>query len=331
VRLAQGPFFFRLDLDLQAVTPDPEGIALGLPQWAVLDRGLKLGVPEWAMLQIGREDYHVRLGIITHMIGFQDWDPWNNYFPTYSTNYNMVFGRTAGIEAGVVLGEGYELNVFGGNDLDYGGFDTGCTRDDTPYDCALGLVFGAGFTTVQTRWATWSGVAAYPNLNFYAANLAVELYPASYLSIVVDGSTGFIGLEDDAGDVFMNPYGTGQIMVNVLPAEVVQPAFRVEALYQKDGAMDALLGPAYVNPELSAGAAVNVRPLEGFRVSLEGKVSYLGGELLPGLFSMVTLIRPEPLPYEATYPEEAPEEPATARRTSPKGPLEARRRHVAWR
>jgi len=285
-RLGSGPFYFRLDLDMQMASFDPDQTALGLPEWAVLTNGIKLGPPEYAMLQIGREDYMARLGIITHQIGLEDWDSWATYFPSRSTLFNVLPGRMLGVEPAIVVGEGYEIFAFGGLDLDY----------DLPD--ARAWVAGAGLTTLQEVWGTWSGVAAFPTLDYYVAATANEFYPMDELSFAVDGAVGLVGNGD--GGEFKQFFGA-DLVVNVLPAEVLQPSFRVQAFGDPD---DAYANFYFEQPSVSASAALTARLFDGwFKVSVEGKASKIADEIVPGLFTMASLHRPEPPPFSAKEEE----------------------------
>ncbi|AUX38401.1 MULTISPECIES: hypothetical protein [Sorangium] len=285
LRLASESLYFRLDLDMQA-TSAPLGLpAFGLPafvypEWSLPAQELKIGPPEWAMLQIGREDYHLRLGIVSHAIGIEDWDSWTNYFPTFSTMISTVPGRMLGVEPGLVLGEGYEINVFGGFDLDV----------DAP-------TFGAGLTTMQALWSTWSGVAFYPTIDFYSAVVALELYPAEALSVSIDGSVGLVGAADEAGAIELKPWVGGEVIANILPSMPIHPLVRVQALHEHEGALSAFLFAP--QPSVSASAGLTFTPFDELKISLEGKASKVGDDILPGLFALVALRRPEPPPYAA--------------------------------
>ncbi|WP_437953137.1 hypothetical protein WME98_22355 [Sorangium sp. So ce296] len=285
LRLATESLYFRLDLDVQAASA-PLGLpAFGLPAfvypaWSLPAPELKIGPPEWAMLQIGREDYHLRLGIVSHAIGIEDWDSWTNYFPTFSTMISTVPGRMLGVEPGLVLGEGYEINVFGGFDLDV----------DAP-------TFGAGLTTMQALWSTWSGVAFYPTIDFYSAVVALELYPAEALSVSLDGSVGLVGVADEAGAIELKPWVGGEVIANVLPTLPIHPLFRVQALHEHEGALSAFLFAP--QPSVSASAGLTFTPFDELKISLEGKASKVEDDILPGLFALVALRRPEPPPYAA--------------------------------
>lgn len=310
LRLARGPLYFRLDLDVQASSA-PDGMpAFGFPgflfpSWALPTRGLKIGPPEWAMLQIGREAHHVRLGIVSHPIGLEDWDNWNNYFPTFSTMINTVPGRMLGIEPGIIVGNGYEINVFGGIDLDMGDLKF---KFDDPYSDVP--VFGAGLTTMQELWGTWSGVALYPTLDYYVAVLALEFYPAESLWVDVNGSTGLVGVPDDAGNTTMKPWIGGELIANILPLEPLHPLVRVQGLVESDDALSSfLLTP---QPTLGASAGLTYSPFPELKISLEGKVSKVEDDLMPGLFASVALRRVEPPPYAVSAPEDPPPEPPPA-------------------
>ncbi|MGK3988945.1 hypothetical protein WME99_38230 [Sorangium sp. So ce136] len=285
LRIASDSLYFRLDLDMQAASA-PLGLpAFGLPafvypEWSLPAPELKIGPPEWAMLQIGREDYHLRLGVITHAIGIEDWDNWVNYFPTFSTMISTVPGRMLGVEPGLVLGEGYEVNVFGGLDLDV----------NAP-------TFGAGLTTMQALWSTWSGVAFYPTIDFYSAVVALELYPAEALTVSIDGSVGLVGLPDEAGATKLKPWVGGEFIANILPKVAIHPLVRVQGLHEPGGALSAFLFAP--QPSLSASAGLTYAPFDELKISLEGKASRVEDDILPGLFALVALRRPEPPPYAA--------------------------------
>lgn len=285
LRLASGSLYFRLDLDVQATTA-PLGLpAFGLPAfvyptWSLPTPGIKIGPPEWAMLQIGREDHHLRLGIITHPIGIEDWDGWINTFPTTSTMISTVPGRMLGVEPGLVLGEGYEINLFGGFDLDV----------DAP-------TFGAGLTTMQPLWSTWSGIALYPSIDFYSAVVALELYPAEALTVSLDGSAGLVGAASEAGAIELKPWVGGEIIANVLPKVAIHPSFRIQALHEPGSALSAFLFAP--QPSVSASAGLTYTPFDELKISLEGKVSQVEDDVLSGLFALVALRRPEPPPYAA--------------------------------
>jgi hypothetical protein len=304
-RLATDSLYFRLDLDLRTAAPDPTGTALGVPSWAILDNGVRFGPPEWAMLQIGREAYHVRLGIVTKMIGLEDYDTSNNYFPTNGTMYLGSPGRMVGVETGLVLGDGYDVNIFGGIDWDYGGLDKNCSGLSDE-ECYTGLTFGADISTLQPLWGTWSGIFAYPKLDYYAAHIGGEVYPLEQLTLSVDTNAGLVGVPDAAGEVQMEPYWGGQLVANVLPLEPLHPMARVQWLIESNDAFSSFTFSP--QPDVSASAGLAWNPFPEFKVTVEGKVSNVENHVNPGLFAMVALRRPEPPPYALP----APPEPAPA-------------------
>lgn len=302
-RLESGQVYFRLDFDLQTVASGPGNTTAGYntyPLWAELDQSVKFGPPEWAMLQLNLDPIKLRLGIMGHAIGFEDLESWNTYFPTKSTSYTLLPGRMAGVETAFTLGSGYDLFAFAGCDLDWGGCiawdDDGDGVND--HESGDGLLGGFGVTTLQDYYGTWSGVALYPTINYYVAGIAVEFYPLDAFSIVVDGDTGLVGLEDEEGELKHNFFLTGGLTVNVLPSEVVHPMFRVNGLVDPD---DAAWGGSF--PTLSASAGLSTSPFTGFKISVEGKAARYGDDIVPGLYTSISLARPEPPPYSAKYPE----------------------------
>ncbi len=224
LRLASGSLYFRLDLDVQATTA-PLGLpAFGLPAfvyptWSLPTPGIKIGPPEWAMLQIGREDHHLRLGIITHPIGIEDWDGWINTFPTTSTMISTVPGRMLGVEPGLVLGEGYEINLFGGFDLDV----------DAP-------TFGAGLTTMQPLWSTWSGIALLSVDRFLLGGRRPGALPGRGADRVARRQRRAGGRGQRGGAIELKPWVGGEIIANVLPKVAIHPSFRIQALHEPGSA-----------------------------------------------------------------------------------------------
>lgn len=312
-RIASGPLYFRLDLDLRTAGPGAARFAQTVPTWSKTDDStLKLGPPEWAMLQLGQDTYHGRIGIVTRMIGLEDWDTSNNYFPTTGVMYQIAPGRMAGLETGVVLGAGYEVNVFGGIDLDYGGLDESCSGLSDG-ECYTGLTFGADFTTFQPLWSTFSGVAFYPKLDYYAAIIAGEIYPLPELTVSLDTNVGLLGTPGATGEIELQPYWGGQLVVNVLPAEPLHPMARIQGLIQSRDTVDNFLGP---QPNIGASAGLAWNPFPEFKITAEGKVSHVDDHVNPGVYMMVALRQPEPPPYAAKVPEPAAEAAAVLRRPS---------------
>jgi hypothetical protein len=246
-------------------------VAAGFPLW-----------PEWAMVQLGREKKHLRLGIFNPNIGVEDWEPWNNYAPTYSNNFTWVgSGRFLGADAGISTGGGYDLFAFGGYDIDW--------------DSVGG---GVGVATAQDAWSTWSGVVVYPEFAgggcpggedtcFNAfAQLAVEVYPADPLWVVVEAYPGV------KGGSF---YTSTQLVVNVIPEAVVNPFARAEVLLDPD----AVTG----SPGHTASLGVRTDTPGFLRAMLEAKSVFLpGGTTDLGVAVTLAVHRPEPSPYSFTDP-----------------------------
>jgi hypothetical protein len=319
-RLESGPVYFRLDLDLQLASSDPDKDALGYPDWSYLDHGVKLGPPEWAMLQYTvAERFPLRFGIMTHAIGLEDWDEWNTYFPTKSTVYSTLPGRMLGFEPAIQLESGYEIFAFGGCDLDYNGCYTLADNDgDGNKDgfTSDGIVAGAGITTLQDTWGTWSGIAAYPTIDYYVAAIAAEMYPLTELWVAVDGSAGLTRIGEY--EEFHSPCETkfcgffaGTLTANVIPEEIVHPMFRLQGMIDPHNAMGL--------PKFGVGGGITVSPFDEFKIMVEGRAlrveSESTGELewTPGVFTSITLKRSEPPPYSAKYEEEEAEAEASTR------------------
>ncbi|MCC6555107.1 MAG: hypothetical protein IT372_19235 [Polyangiaceae bacterium] len=319
-RAESGNLYFRLDLDLQFASSYPAKVAAGFtpyPPVFEFEPGVKLGPPEWAMVQLTVDPFKVRAGIVTHSMGFEDWDQWNTYFPTKSTGFNLAAGRMAGIEPVFSLDSGYDIFAFAGCDLDWGG----CFEHDTDGDGEIvpgeikagdGLVAGAGVATLQESFGTWSGIALFPTLDYYIANLAFEFYPHDAFTVAVDGVTGLYDPREFGEQVEeSNFFLTGTLTVNVLPAEIVHPMFRFQGLIDPD---DKAWGGFY--PKVSGSAGLSTTPIEGFKITVEGKASRynvfqadgsVDSQVVPGFYAGISFVRPEPPPYTARYPEAEPE------------------------
>lgn len=256
----------RLDLD---VWVDP--LAPGLAQVP----------PEYAYLQVGREGPRAMVGVVNPNMSFEYWDPWDNYLPTFSTFFNGATpGRILGADLGYTLENGTDFFVFGGHDLDwnigYDGFQVSGMTDPA-------LAVGGGVASEQELWATWSGVAAYPTLDFYAAYVALELYPHDLVWVTLDGGAGL-----SAGA----PFAGGQLMVSVMPEATVVPVVRGEYLFDPDGA--ALGGAEYGIPDGTASVGAHAWPLDWLNVQAEAKATFWDGEVSPGVFVAVAAVRAEP-------------------------------------
>lgn len=287
-RLGTDLIFIRVDLDVHM---DPAALSAGLASPIP---------PEWAMLQIGREKYHLRLGVTNPNIGLQQWDEWQNYLPSYSILWAAQPSQIAGIEPGVSFEDGTDVYLYSGYDLGWGGY-AGAGRH------ALGLTAGAGVVHSADSWYLSLAAGAYPlggidsgevgaeppwGGAYYHGYGTFEYYPLDALTLSLDGGGGLMTGSSFAG---------GQFQVNVLPETIVSPTARFEALYDPDDALGD--GRAW-----SAGAGVKVTPCEFVVFQVEGKADgytadYGGGVGLSAV-ALLSIFRPEPDVYSASYEEE---------------------------
>ncbi len=260
----------RIDLDAHF---DPNGEAFGDVVGAYPGPW-----PEWAMVQLGREAVHLRLGILNPNMGLEDWDPWVNYTPTYSTNFNLLgAGRFLGGEASYTTEGGVDLFAFGGYDLDWesvGG--------------------GVGVATAQDAFSTWSGLFLYPTFTtcpagdeclYTGAVVAVEIYPADALWIALDTVTG---VRDTSF------FTSEQLLVNIVPEAAVNPFVRAELLIDPDGAIGG--------PDATLGGGASSDVLDWLRIAGEGKALFAGGETGFGAALVLSAHVPEPSPYSYQDP-----------------------------
>lgn len=236
--------------------------------------------PEWGMVQLGREAVHVRAGLLNPDIGLEDWDPWVNYAPTYSTTFVYAgAGRFLGLEPSYTTTGGVDLFAFGGYDVDWESFGG-----------------GLGVATLQDAYSTWSGVVVYPSflgdycpdgeacLNAVAA-VAVEVYPADPVWVALDSATGI----RDTGF-----YSSNQLVVNVIPEAVVNPFVRGEFLLDPDGVLGA--------PDATASLGARTDAIEWLRVALELKATIAGDVTDLGGALVIAAHVPEPSPYSYQDP-----------------------------
>ncbi len=287
IRLAYGALFAAVDLDyhFDPFLTDSQGNLVPIAETYP---------PEAAYLQLGRKTWFVRGGIQSPAIGLEGWDEWNNYLPTFSLMFNGAYmGRMLGASAGRYLADGTELSVFGGVDLDWS------YTEYTP-------VTGASIATEQDAFSTWSGVVAYPTEDYYMGVLALELYPADFLSVAIDGGGGMAE---------SSPFAGGELVVALLPEFVVHPAVRGEYVWDPDGYLGV--------PMASASVGAKVDCASWMQVGVEGKMSFGAGDPVPGGYAQVTFFRPEddaPSAFDggeeeeeaAPEPEAAPEAPPAA-------------------
>lgn len=271
-RVEQGPFYFRADLDF----------TLGL------DGGAHpvMFPPEWLMIQYSPGAVRLRAGVVNPNIGLEDWDPWNNYLPTFSILFNGASpGRVLGGEVAYQVGNA-EVFAFGGADMDFVASDV--------FIPELTPIAGLGVWAEGESLATWSGLALYPTESYYGAFAAVEYYPLDQLWVSLDGGLGL-----SAGE----PFAGAQLVVNVMPEAVVAPVARVEGVYDPGGVALGGADAGVAKGTFSLGA--RLQALASLSVMAEGKLTLWGSGLVdPGVFIRVTGFRPEPPTYTALTPEE---------------------------
>lgn len=271
-RLARGPVYLRLDVDMVVNTSDGGLVRSWTP-------------PEWAMVQVEpAAAFRLRGGVLNPQIGYEDWDFWVNPLPTYSAMFVQgTPGRILGGEAEVSLGESTRLFAWGGGDLDWrGGWNTLDFGGGAWYAPA----FGVGITTEQDFFSTWSGAFALPQDDFYAAVYSFELYPSEALAVILDGSAGLSGGA---------PYAGGQVILDILPEATFTPVLRAEGLLDRNDA--ALGGWAAGVPDGTASVGLRVAPLDFLTVLAEAKATFTGEGTVPGAFLGVEVFRPEPSAY----------------------------------
>ncbi len=265
LRVATDLLYLQVDADVHFDLNVPGVAAYPLP-------------PEWASLQIGRETYHLKVGVNNPAIGVQAWDEWDNYLPTVSQSWAFQPAQIVGLEPGMTFEDGGEVFVWGGYDLAW-----------------FAPNVGAGYASEQDAWSTWSGVYAYPTLDcgtatpgtYVGAVGAFEVYPSDALWLTVDGTGGLA-----CGTQFVS----GQLIVNVVPEAIVAPAARIEATYDPDA-----FGTGN-NWAVSVGA--RSFPVDWLWVAVEGKAMFVGDTMTPSVTLMVGARRPEPEGGSAVYEEE---------------------------
>ena len=241
VQAAKGPLWFRLDLDVHV---DPNLPREGSFYVAPVP-------PEEAFVQIGRRHLFLKAGVSNPSMGLQEWDAWANYLPAYSTTWAVQPGQVLGGNGGWRTSGGTVLGVYGGQDLGWGA-----------------PIVGAYVASEQDAFSTWSGVAAWPTMGYYAAFPSVELYPADWLWVDVDGA---VGLVKGAG------FGGGQLVLNFFPESEPNPVIRLEKLVDPKGALRNDEDIGLDLPDTAFAVGMNVNPADWLRLSAEGRVEWYRG------------------------------------------------------
>lgn len=271
--LTAGNFTLDVQLDFFVDTIEGEIIEHPPADWAPT----RYVRPEYVQAELDLGGPFIRGGVVNTGFGLEDWDLWNNRLPTYSNYYEtMSPGRLLGGEVGLAFGDGNEITVHGGYDLEWESTRTGA---------ALGYE--------AESWSTYSGVAIYPSIELYHLILGGEVMAHELLTIAYDGSVGVFG-----GSVF----AVGDLTFVGWPDAMIAPALRVEGTVDGDGVTEA--------PDASVGIGATAWPLEWLRVAVEVNADFAGDEVVPGLFGALSLHTPGPPEDEADEAggDEGPEE-----------------------
>lgn len=266
-RLKSGMVFVRVDADVHLdINQDPAIPVAPLP-------------PEYAMVELQPGDWRIQAGVVNPEFGLQEWDEWDNYLPEYSFGWAAQPGQVVGVEPGYLLGDGStKVFAYGGLDLAWAG--SWGALPDAP-------IFGAGVASELDSFGTWSGVFAYPTLDYYGAVAAFEVYPAGALWLTLDGIAGSSG---------GSPLVGGQLVANVLPEATVNPVARVEAMWDPEFAV--------TGSGVGAGLGVNVWAHDWLYASAEGRFRVVDRIKQPAVIVLVGVHRPDPDDGEAAYADE---------------------------
>jgi hypothetical protein len=218
------------------------------------------------MVQLGRGTYHLRAGVTNPNFGLQEWDERSNYLATYSIGWGLQNGQNLGVEPGVVFDSGAEVFAFGGYDLAW----------MTP-------VTGAGVTSEQDSWGTWTGAFFMPLYGYALLVTANEVYPLDDL---------WLTLELDGGLVGDHPIYGGQVVVNLFPDRLVAGALRFDKQFN---AADVGSELEIDLAEMAVTAGVRSDPTGWFHVAVDGGAVWFPG-VDPGMQAtlLVDFHAPEP-------------------------------------
>ncbi|MBM4391017.1 MAG: hypothetical protein FJ090_07835 [Deltaproteobacteria bacterium] len=256
-----GGLVFRADIDATMDYAPAFGFQDPPPDFGVNE----IARPEWLMIGYNGGSWESRGGIINAGFGLEDWDDWALYLPQHGQYFAVSPGRMAGSEFQWFFndGDGPMLAVGGGYDLDY-----------------EAAIIEANVTVETDSFATWSGVAVYPEPDYeiYEAILGAEYYPADFLTVAVGGMGGM---------AYGSPFATGTVYGVFIPEAMVNPVLCVEGSFDPDGAQG--LAPWAIR------AGAGVVPLDFLKILVEGNMTGVpGGDPLPGVAFSVNVFRPEP-------------------------------------
>lgn len=273
LRLATGPLFVRLDLDYHV---DPWFFGKENADYTLVP-GYPLP-PEFAFVQLGHK-YHVRMGVTSPNFGMQVWDEKDNYLPTFSSGWTVQNGQCLGLEAGMYLGDDTATEVFA-----FGGYDMAW----------FAPVFGAGVSSAQDMWGTWTGLFVLPTYPYAMFHTGNEVYPLDAMYVSTELNVGYAD-----GDII----GGGQIVLDILPESVVGFDVRADKQFFTDKAATLLEVDV---PSFALSGAVRVDPVDFFHVALEGKQTWPRGGGDP--FFTGTLLLSAQVPGEPSSPYVVSEE-----------------------
>jgi hypothetical protein len=248
-----------VDIQLDFFVDNAEGAIIENPpaDWAAT----RYVRPEYALVEVDLGGPFVRAGIVNTAFGLEDWDSWKNPLPTYSNYYTFLSpGRLLGGEVGLAFGEASDVTVHGGYDLEW-----------------EAVRVGAAVGHEAEGWSTYSGVAVYPETEFYEVILGGNIVPMDLLTIAYDGSAGLI-----EGSAFV----VGDLTFIALPDGMINPALRVEGTFDPDAVTGA--------PDATLGLGATAWPLEFLRIAVEANAEFVADEVVPGVFASLSVHSPGP-------------------------------------
>lgn len=270
-RLVSGPVYVRVDLDAHFdLNHFKDGVTFPWAQdleWTQVPNLLVAPLPpEEAFVQFGRQDVRLRLGVSNPEMGYQEWDAFNNDLPSFALTWELQNGQIAGLHPAFTV-KGTDIGAFGGWDMGWGTW-TG----------------GAWVAAEGEQLSTWSGVAVWPELGYYAAFPAVSWTPVKPVALTLDGVAAVAGGKG---------LGGGQLLLALFPEELVHGALRVEGVVDPAHAQPTVL-ELYGRPDWGAGAVVSADFIPMLHIAVEGKVQSIAKELRPVGILYVAVRRPEP-------------------------------------
>jgi hypothetical protein len=237
-RWASGEVLLRVDLDWHLAPA-----WLGEPGWSPAPADPP--PPEYAAAQIGRgPGTFVRLGVVAPQYGYEEFDPGDNAFATYSEGWSLTGTSVLGLSPGVRTADGLEMGGFLGYD----------TTWRTP---TLGPV--PSFD--GERVGTWSGACWFPELRYGEVVLAGSAYPSGATEVALELLGG------RAGEGWL---GGGQAIGSVGGSRL-GAALRVERRYAEPAAEEVT---GVESARTAVSVALRARPVDPLGLRLEGKETW---------------------------------------------------------